>query len=101
MSAYIIYHYNILDRSRVNELGPLTTPLLEKHNGEIAVGDYIIPLEGTPYSHLVAYKFESQKIALEFYKEEHAEISETRNQIIDGIVTMVPAFGVKHEYGDG
>lgn len=29
-------------------------PLLEKYNGEVAIGDTIIPLEGSPYSHLVA-----------------------------------------------
>ena len=101
MSGYIIYHYNILDRSRIDELGPLPAPLLEKYKGEISIGDYVITLEGSPYSHFVAYKFESQQVALDFFNsEEHKEISKIRNQITDGIVIMVPEFGFKHEFGD-
>lgn len=101
MSGYIINHYNILDHSRIEELGPLYTPVLEKYKGEVAIGDYVIPLEGAPYSHLVAYKLASQKDALEFYNStEHEEISKTRNQITNGIVLMVPEFGSKHEFGD-
>ena len=101
MSAYLIYHYNIVDRSRIDELGPLVMPLLAKYNGEIAIGDYVIPLEGEPYSHLVAYKFESQKIALDFYhSEEHKRISRIRNKITNGVLVMVPEFSCKHEFGD-
>ena len=101
LSGYIINHYNILDRSRINELGPLYAPLLEKYKGEVAVGDYVIPLEGKPYSHFVAYRFHSQAEALEFYNSvEHQEISKVRKEITDGIVLMVPEFGSKHEFGD-
>jgi len=100
MSAYVIYHYNIKDRDRIDELGPLADPIVKKYGGELAVGDYIISLEGSPYSHLVAYKFESQKVALDFYDEEHKVNGETRNQVMDGTVIMVPAFGNKHEFGD-
>jgi len=100
MSAYIIYHYNIIDRDRIDELGPLADPVVKKYNGEISDADNIIRLEGSPYSHMVAYKFESQRVALDFYKEEQEVNSKTRNQVIDGTVTMVPAFGSKHEFGD-
>jgi len=100
VSAYIIYQYNIIDCDRVNELGPRVEPIMRKHNGEIAIGDYIISLEGSPYSHLVMYKFESQKVALDFYQEEQKINSEARNQIIKGTVTMVPGNGNRHELGD-
>ena len=101
MSGFIVNHYNILDRSRINELGPLYSPLLKKYEGKVAVGDYVIPLEGVPYSHFVAYKFPSQAAALEFYNStEHKEISIIRNQIIDGVVFMVPEIGFAHEFGD-
>lgn len=29
MSGFIIYHNNILDNERINELGPLSLPILE------------------------------------------------------------------------
>ena len=91
----------IRDSSRINELGPLYAPLLEKYEGEIVVGDYVIPLEGTPYSHLVAYRFPSQVDALEFYNSaEHQEVSKVRRKITEGVVFMVPEFGSKHEFGD-
>ena len=100
MGGYIINHYNILDRRRINELGPLYTALLEKYNGEVVAGDYVIPLEGAPYSHLVVYRFPSQAQALDFYNSaEHQEVSKLRKEITDGVVLMVPEYGSKHEFG--
>jgi len=100
MSAYVMFHYYIKDCDRIDELGPLADPIVKKYNGEMVIGDYIIPLEGSPYSHLVAYKFESQKVALDFYNEEQRANGKNRNQVIDGTVIMVPAFGNKHEFGE-
>ena len=98
MSAYLIFQYNILDRSRINELGPLIDPLLKKYNGEITIGDYVQELEGAAYSHIVAYKFSSQQTALDFYNSpEHQEISKIRNAITNGTVIVVPEFGINHE----
>ena len=48
MSAYLIFHYRILDRRRIYKLGPLVEPVMEKYKGEIAIGDYIIAIEETP-----------------------------------------------------
>jgi len=93
VSAYLIFHYNILDRGRIDELGPLIDPLLKKYNGQIAIGDYVQELEGSS-----AYRFNSQESALEFYNsEEHQEISKTRNKITEGTAIVVPEFGSKHE----
>ena len=97
MSAYLIYQYNILDRSRVDELGPLSIPILEKYGGEIAIGDYVLTLEGSPYSHIVAYKFESLEAAKRFYESvEHQELSKLRREVIEGTVILVPEFGHNH-----
>jgi len=98
VSTYLIFHYNILDRGRIDELGPLIDPLLKKYNGQIAIGDYVQELEGSSYSHIVAYRFNSQESALEFYNsEEHQEISKIRNKITEGTAIVVPEFGSKHE----
>ena len=98
MSAYLIFHYNITDRSRIDELGPLTKPIVEKYKGKIVIADYIKKLEGTPYSHMVAYKFETQQTALDFYNsKEHQEISKTRNEITNGTALLVPELGNKHD----
>jgi len=67
VSAYLIFHYNILDRGRIDELGPLVDPVLAKYKGEIAIGDYVQELEGSPYSHMVAYKFTSKQSALDVF----------------------------------
>ena len=63
MSGYIIYHYNILDKERINELGPLSLPILEKYGGELVVGSSVTRLEGSPYTHMVVYKFDSKEKA--------------------------------------
>ena len=98
MSAYLIFQYRILDRSRIDELGPLVEPLMEKYNGEIAIADYIIAVEGTTYTHMVAYKFDSKQTALNFYNsKEHLEISKLRTKITEGTVMLVPEFGTHHE----
>jgi len=94
MSGMLIFHYNILDRSRIDKLGPLVEPVLKKYKGEIVIGNYVMKLEGESYSHCVAYKFESQRAALEFFhSEEHQAVSKLRNEITDGIAFMVAEFG--------
>ena len=98
MSAYLIFHYRILDRTRIDELGPLVEPVVEKYKGEIVIGDYVEAIEGTPYTHMVTYKFESKQLALAFYNsKEHQQLSQLRNDITEGTVMVVPEFGYPHE----
>lgn len=94
MSGYIIYHYNILDDERIDELGPLSLPILEKYSGEIVVGSGVRVLEGTPYTNMVMYKFQSTDDAKKFYESTEAkQLSKLRNEITDGIVVFVPEYG--------
>lgn len=67
MSGFVIHHYNIIDRSRVDELGPLTRPIAEKHGAEVIVGSPVKALVGKTYSHMVIYQLESFEAALSFY----------------------------------
>lgn len=94
MSGYIIYHYNVVDKERINELGPLSLPIIEKHNGELIVASTVTSLEGSPYTHMVVYKFNSMKKAQAFYdSEESRELSKLRNKVTEGFVVIVPEYG--------
>lgn len=93
MSGYIIYNYNIVDKARINELGPLSLPIVKKYGGELIIASIVTSLEGSPYSHMVVYKFCSIAKAQAFYEsEESRELSKLRNQVTDGTVVIVPEF---------
>ncbi len=91
MSGFVIHHYNIIDRSRVDELGPLSLPIVEKHGGTILIASPVKALKGTTYSHMVVYQFDSFDAALTFYhSSEMQEFAALRDQIIDGISMVLP-----------
>lgn len=93
MSGYIIYHYNIIDKERINELGPLSLPILEKYGGELVVASTVTRLEGSPYTHMVVYKFDSKERAQAFYEsEESRELSKLRNKVTEGFAVVVPEY---------
>lgn len=91
MAGYVIFHYNITDRSRINELTELSKPIDEKFNAEVVVGSPIKALEGDMMGNMVILKFDSFEQALRYYhSDEHKQISKLRNAITDGWVTVVP-----------
>jgi len=93
MSGYIIYHYNVVDKDRIHELGPLSMPIIEKYGGELVIASTVTRLEGSPYSHMVAYKFDSEKRAQTFYDSvESKELSKLRNQVTEGFAIIVPQY---------
>ena len=93
MSGYIVFHYRILDRVRIEELGPRSLPELEKHGGELVIGSYVRPLEGSPFTHMVVYKFDSQEAAMAYYESgEIQELSKLRREITEGFAVYVPGF---------
>ena len=95
MSGYIIYHYNITDIERIDQLGPLSLPIIEKYAGELVVASGVRVLEGSPYTNMVIYKFQSMEAAKAFYEsEESKELSKLRNEITEGVVICVPEYGV-------
>ena len=93
MSGYIIYHYNILDREKIEQLGSLSLPIVEKYGGELVVGSSVTTLEGSPYTHMVVYKFKTKDSAKSFYESEQSqELSKLRNEITEGCVVFVPEY---------
>ncbi|WP_020406954.1 DUF1330 domain-containing protein [Hahella ganghwensis] len=95
MSGYLIYHYNVVDRERISELGLLSLPIVEKYGGELVIASSVSPLEGSPYTHMVVYKFESKEKAQEFYESKESKaLSKLRNQVTEGTVVFVPGYSV-------
>lgn len=91
MSGFVIHHYNIIDRSRIDELGPLSLPIVEKHGGTILIASPVKALKGSTYSHMVVYQFDSFDAALTFYHcNEMKSLAKFRDQIIDGIAMVLP-----------
>ena len=95
MSGYIIYHYKVVDKERINELGPLSLPIIEKYEGELVVASTVTSLEGSPYTHMVVYKFDSEEKAQDFYhSKESKELSKLRNKLTEGFVVIAPEFNL-------
>lgn len=93
MSHYIIYHYNILDREKIAQLGPLSLPIVKKFGGQLVIGSNVSCLEGSSYTHMVAYTFSDKDSAYKFYTSaESRELSKLRNEITEGVVIMVPEY---------
>jgi len=96
MSCYIIYHYNIIDKERIELLGPLSMPIVEKFGGELIIANYADFLEGTSqYTHMVVYKFDSKERAKAFYAcEENRALSKLRNEVTEGFAVLMPQYVV-------
>lgn len=91
MSAYIVFNYKILDRSKIDEIRGRVKPIDEKYEAEVIVGSPVKTVEGTTLPNMVIYKFKSFEAAkLWYYSEELQEVSVFRNGITEGWVTIVP-----------
>lgn len=91
MAGYVIFHYQITDRSRINELTELSRPIDEKYGAQVIVGSPVKALEGTMMSNMVILQFVSFEQALTYYhSDENKALSKLRNAITEGWVTVVP-----------
>lgn len=92
MAGYVLHHYNIIDRTRIDELGPRSLPIVEKYGGELIVASPVKALIGsTSYTSMVMYKFDSFEAALKFYHSpEMAELAKFRDQVVEGFATVIP-----------
>lgn len=93
MRCYIIYQYNILDKEKIELLGPLSLPIVEKFGGKLVVASAMNYLEGAAYDHMVAYQFESKEAAQGFYhSKESQELSVLRKEVTEGIAVLMPEY---------
>ncbi len=98
MSAYVVFNYKILDRSKIDDLTALVKPIDDKYGAEVIVGSPVKTVEGSALPNMVIYKFKSFESAQQwYYSQEHQEASVFRNGITQGWVTIVP--GVSETQG--
>ncbi len=91
MAAYVIYHYEITDRSQIDELTRLSLPVNEKYHAKLIIGSPVKALEGTTFTHIVMLEFKNFETAKEYYYSvENKEITILRNKITSGWATIVP-----------
>lgn len=91
MSAYVMYHYKITDRSRIDDLTQQSLPVNEKYGAEVIVGSPVKSLEGNTLTHMVILEFRDFEAAQTYYySDEHKELSLLRNKITEGWATIVP-----------
>lgn len=91
MSAYIIFNYKILDRSKIDELTERVIPIDKKYGAEVIVGSPVKTVEGKALPNMVIYKFSNFEAAKDwYYSEEHQNVSVFRNAITEGWATIIP-----------
>ncbi|WP_293266229.1 DUF1330 domain-containing protein [Neptunomonas sp.] len=91
MAGYVIHHYKITDRSRIDELTQLSLPINEKYGAKVIVGSPTKALEGEMLTHMVILEFESFEAAQLFYHSpENQDLTKLRCSITEGWTTVVP-----------
>jgi len=93
MSAYVIFNYTILDRSRIDELSKISkdTDKKSKYESKVVVASPANCVEGTTLPNMVIYEFEDLETAKNWYYEEN-ETTKLRKEITEGWVTIVPGY---------
>ena len=98
MSAYIIFNYKILDRSKINEVTEKVKPIDKKYGAEVIVGSPVKSIEGNTLPNMVIYKFKNFDAAKKwYYSKEHQEVSVFRNAITEGWATIIPGVNETEE----
>lgn len=91
MAGYMIFSYNITDRSQIDELTRLSQPIDARYGAKVIIGSPVKTLEGSAHSHLVVLQFDSFESALHYYHcPEQKELAILRNRITEGWVSVVP-----------
>lgn len=91
MSAYIIFNYNITDRSKIDELTKLSRPIDKKYGATVLIGSPVKALEGSTGSNMVVLEFDNFEAAEKYYySSENKELSLLRNKITEGWAAIVP-----------
>jgi len=101
MAGYLLFHYNITDRSKIGELTALSESVVKKYNAEVIVGSPVKTVEGDALSHMVILKFQSFEAARTYYHSpENKEFTVLRNQITQGWAAILPGDSETQEVVD-
>ena len=97
MSAYIMFNYEITDRSRIEELSRRSkiSDVNSKYKSKLVVATCVETVEGNTLPHLVMYEFESVEIATKWYYEDSSQdVAVLRKEITNGWVSIIPGITV-------
>ena len=94
MSAYVIFNYTILDRSRIDELSKISKDgdRKSKYESKVIVASPVNCVEGTTLPNMVIYEFKDLKTAQNWVNEDENEATKLRKEITEGWVTIVPGY---------
>ena len=94
MSAYVIFNYTILDRSRIDELSKISkdSDRNSKYVSKVVVASPVNCVEGTTLPNMVIYEFKDLETAQNWYNKEDNGTTKLRKEITDGWVTIVPGY---------
>lgn len=95
MPAYIIFNYEITDRSRIEELSRRAKicDANSQYQSKLLAATCVEALEGNALPHLVMYEFDNIDIATKWYYEDSSkDMSELRKDITKGWVSIIPGY---------
>ena len=87
----MLHHYSIIDRSRINELDPMSLSIVEKYNGELIGANPVKTLIGTrSHTSMVINRFDHSEEIIEFYhSSQMTELAKFKDQVIEGFATVI------------
>ncbi|MEH6348109.1 MAG: DUF1330 domain-containing protein [Bermanella sp.] len=97
MPAYIIFNYEITDRSRIEELSQRSkiSDANSKYKSKLVAATCVESVEGKALPHIVMYEFENIEIATKWYYEDSSQdVAVLRKEITNGWVSIIPGYTV-------
>ena len=93
MPSYIIFNYEITDRSKIEELSRRSkiSDANSAYKPKLIAATCVDTVEGKALPHLVMYEFENIEKATSWYYEDSAkDVSALRKEITNGWVSIIP-----------
>ncbi len=98
MPSYIVFNYEITDRSRIEELSRRSkiSNANSVYKPKLIAATCVDTVEGKALSHLVMYEFENIEAATGWYYEDSAkDVSDLRKEITNGWVSIIPGYSAE------
>ena len=93
MPAYIMFNYEITDRSRIEELSRRSkiSDANSQYKSKLIAATCVETVEGKALPHLVMYEFENMDVATKwYYQDSNQDVAKLRQEITNGWVSIIP-----------